>query len=79
MADLKKEKELIENSKTLSDSKKKEMKANLEQQKEIDNDDRAQSDVYAKTEGKDPETGVEITTEESVEEAKDWVDNQNRR
>ncbi|MBS6610415.1 MULTISPECIES: DUF3787 domain-containing protein [Peptoniphilus] len=79
MADLKKEKELIENSKTLSDSKKKEMKANLEQQKEIDNDDRAQSDVYAKTEGKDPETGVEIPTEESVEEAKDWVDNQNRR
>ena len=55
------------------------MKANLEQQKEIDNDDRAQSDVYAKTEGKDPETGVEIPTEESVEEAKDWVDNQNRR
>ena len=79
MADLKKEKELIENSKTLSDSKKKEMKANLEQQKEIDNDDRAQSDIYAKTEGKDPETGVEIPTEESVEEAKDWVDNQNRR
>ena len=79
MADLKKEKDLIENSKTLSDSKKKEMKANLEQQKEIDNDDRAQSDVYAKTEGKDPETGVEIPTEESVEEAKDWVDNQNRR
>ena len=79
MTDNKKEKDLIENSSTLSDSKKKEMKANLEQQKEIDNDDRAQSDVYAKTEGKDPETGVEIPTEESVEEAKDWVDNQNRR
>ncbi|MDK7754733.1 MAG: DUF3787 domain-containing protein [Peptoniphilus harei] len=78
MTDNKKEKDLIENSKTLSDAKKKEMKANMDQQKEIDHSDRADSDLYAKTEGKDPETGIEIPTEESVEEAKEWVDNENR-
>lgn len=78
MTDNKKEKDLIENSKTLSDAKKKEMKANMDQQKEIDHNDRADSDLYAKTAGKDPETGIEIPTEESVEEAKEWVDNENR-
>lgn len=78
MTDNKKEKDLIENSKTLSDAKKKEMKANMDQQKEINHSDRPDSDLYAKTEGQDPETGIEIPTEESVEEAKEWVDNENR-
>ena len=78
MTDNKKEKDLIENSKTLSDAKKKEMKANMDQQKEINHSDRADSDLYAKTAGKDPETGIEIPTEEAVEEAKEWVDNENR-
>ena len=78
MTDNKKEKDLIENSKTLSDAKKKEMKANMDQQKEIKPEDRPDSDLYAKTEGKDPETGIEIPTEEAVEEAKEWVDNENR-
>lgn len=78
MTDNKKEKYLIENSKTLSDAKKKEMKANMDQQKEIKPEDRPDSDLYAKTEGQDPETGIEIPTEESVEEAKEWVDNENR-
>lgn len=78
MTDNKKEKDLIENSTTLSDAKKKEMKANIDQQKEINPNDRADSDLYAKTEGQDPETGIEIPTEESVEEAKEWVDNENR-
>ena len=78
MTDNKKEKDLIENSKTLSDAKKKEMKANMDQQKEIKPEDRSDSDLYAKTEGQDPETGIEIPTEEAVEEAKEWVDNENR-
>ncbi|MDU6784226.1 DUF3787 domain-containing protein [uncultured Peptoniphilus sp.] len=78
MTDNKKEKDLIENSSTLSDSKKKEMKANMEQQKEINSADRPDSDIYAKSEGKDPETGIEIPTDQEVEEAKEWVDNENR-
>ncbi|MDU5570067.1 MAG: DUF3787 domain-containing protein [Peptoniphilus harei] len=78
MTDNKKEKDLIENSSTLSDSKKKEMKANMDQQKEINPADRPDSDLYAKSEGKDPETGIEIPTDQEVEEAKEWVDNENR-
>lgn len=78
MTDNKKEKELIENSTTLSDAKKEEMKANMDQQKEINQKDRPDSDIYAKTEGQDPETGIEIPTDEEVEEAKEWVDNENR-
>lgn len=74
----KKEKDLIENSKTLSNDKKEEMKANVEQQKEIKETDRPDSDVYSKTEGKDPETGIDIPTDEAVEEAKEWVDEQNQ-
>ena len=78
MTDNKKEKDLIENSTTLSDAKKKEMKANMDQQKEINSEDRPDSDIYAKTEEQDPETGIEIPTDEEVEEAKEWVDNENR-
>lgn len=78
MTDNKKEKDLIENSKTLSDAKKKQMKANMDQQKQINSENRPDSDVYAKTKGKDPETGIEIPTENAVEEAKEWVDNENR-
>ena len=78
MTDNKKEKDLIENSTTLSDSQKKQKKANMDQQKEINPKDRADSDLYAKTEGQDPETGIEIPTDDEVEEAKDWVDNENR-
>ena len=54
------------------------MKANMDQQKEINSEDRPDSDIYAKTEGQDPETGIEIPTDEEVEEAKEWVDNENR-
>ena len=50
----------------------------MEQQKEINPADRPDSDVYAKSEGKDPETGIEIPTDQEVEEAKEWVDNENR-
>lgn len=78
MTDNKKEKDLIEKSTTLSDSQKKQMKANMDQQKEINPNERADSDLYAKTEGQDPETGIEIPTDDEVEEAKNWVDNENR-
>ncbi|OLR65125.1 CDIF630_02480 family spore surface protein [Peptoniphilus porci] len=78
MVDNKKEKDLIENSKTLSDSKKKEMKANIDQQREIKSEDRPDSDIYAKTKGKDHETGIKIPTDAEVEEAKEWVDKENR-
>ncbi len=36
------------------------------------------SDIYAEVE-KEPETNVDIPTEKSVEEAKEWVDQENRR
>ena len=63
---------------TLSQDLAAKTKANLEQMSEIKHGDKAASDIYAKSEGKDPETGVEIPTEASVEEAKEWVDNQNQ-
>lgn len=70
---------ILEQTEGLSQQKVQEIHADLEQRKEIDHEDRPASDVYSKTEGKDPETGVEIPTEEAVEEAKEWVDNQNQR
>ena len=63
---------------TLSQDLVDKTKANLEQMEEINHGDKAASDIYSKSEGKDPETGVEIPTEESVEEAKEWVDEQNQ-
>ena len=64
---------------SLSQDLVKKTKANLEQMNEINESQKASSDIYAKNEGKDPETGVEIPTEDAVEEAKEWVDNQNQR
>ena len=58
--------------------RKKEISARLEQEKEIKNSNRPSGDIYSKTEGKDPETGVEIPTDEAVEQAKEWVDKQNQ-
>ena len=61
-----------------AEQKKKEISARLEQEKEIKNSNRPSGDIYSKTEGKDPETGVEIPTDEAVEQAKEWVDKQNQ-
>lgn len=36
--------------------------------------EKPSSDLYSNVEGKDSETGVEIPTEEAVEEAKEWVE-----
>lgn len=74
----KKFEEILENSNTLSEQKKKEISARLEQEKEIKNSNRPSGDIYSKTEGKYPETGVEIPTDEAVEQAKEWVDKQNQ-
>ncbi len=37
------------------------------------------SDIYGEIECKEEETGVEIPTEDAVEDAKEWVDQENRR
>lgn len=80
MKDNKKEEveKLLDNSKTISESKKKQMKARLDQEKEIDHENRPAGDIYSKVEKKGEKSGVEIPTEEAVEEAKDWVDNANQ-
>ena len=75
MTDIKKD---LENIDTLSEAKKKEIEASVEQENEIKKNNQPASDVYGKVKEKDPETGVEIPTETSVEEAKKWVDDQNQ-
>lgn len=62
------------NKSTISEAKMKQMEAKIDEENEISYENQPASDVYAKAEGKDPETGVEIPTEESVEEAKNWAD-----
>lgn len=65
--------------KKISEAKEKEMKARLAQENADDPEKTPASDVYGQLKGKDPETGVEIPSEEAVEEAKEWVDEVNRR
>jgi pyruvate formate-lyase activating enzyme-like uncharacterized protein len=79
MKDIKKMEKLIDASTTLTEAKKQEIRAHLEQQKSVKEENRPDGDVYYKKAGKDPETGVEIPSEGSVEEAKKWVDEENRR
>lgn len=74
----KKNEDILKNSKTLSDQKKKEIFARLDQEKEIDNTERPAGDVYSKIKGKDKDTGVEEPTDEAVEKAKNWVDRENQ-
>ncbi|MDO5715903.1 MAG: DUF3787 domain-containing protein [Tissierellia bacterium] len=70
---------ILKKTTSLSAKKLKQMGAHLEQEKEIQRDDRPASDVYSKLKGKDPKTGVEVPTDEAVEEAKEWVDQENQR
>ena len=65
--------------KKVSEAKEKEMKARLSQENAHKPEETPASDVYSKLDGKDPETGVEIPSEVAVEEAKEWVDEENRR
>lgn len=63
----------------VSDKNKKANKARREQENQGDSEKMPASDIYGNIKDKDPETCVEIPTEEAVEEAKEWVDNENRR
>lgn len=52
----------------------KEEKAKARREQENQNDKHAPaSDIYGKVAGKDPETGVEIPTDEAVKESVEWV------
>lgn len=52
----------------------KDEKAKARREQENQNDEHAPaSDIYGKVEGKDPETGVEIPTDEAVKESVEWV------
>ncbi|MBS6524903.1 MAG: hypothetical protein KH322_02665 [Peptoniphilaceae bacterium] len=52
----------------------KEEKAKARREQENQNDEHAPaSDIYGKVAGKDPETGVEIPTDEAVKESVEWV------
>ncbi|WP_108831304.1 DUF3787 domain-containing protein [Aedoeadaptatus coli] len=53
---------------------KKEESAKARREQENQNDKHAPaSDIYSKVAGKDPETGVEIPTDEAVKESVEWV------
>lgn len=67
---------MTENKEKLIDEKDKVAEVNAEQSCQIDS--CPASDIYADVE-KDPETGVDVPTEKSVEEAKEWVDQENRK
>lgn len=58
----------------VSESKEKQMKAKVAQDNEVNYQEQPAGDIYSDIEYKDPETGVEVPTEEAVEEAKEWVD-----
>ena len=52
----------------------KEEKAKARREQENQNDKHAPaSDIYGKVTGKDPETGVEIPTDEAVKESMKWI------
>ena len=64
--------ENMSDAKNVSSNKAKEMKAHLEQENSKDHEKTPASDLYSKVKDKDPETGVEKPTEEAVEEAMEW-------
>lgn len=63
---------------SMTEQKKKQIDARLEQDNQVDYQEQPAGDVYSKAKNKDAETGVENPTEESVEEAKEWVDEHNQ-
>ncbi|TJX15912.1 DUF3787 domain-containing protein [Tissierella creatinini] len=58
-------------------SEDKKIEGTYKQNREPKIEDTA-TDVYYKTEKKLPDSKVAIPTEDSVEEAKQWVDNENK-
>lgn len=61
---------------TDKDTKKKNIEGTYKQNREPKLEDTA-TDIYYKTDCKLPDSKVAIPTEDSVEEAKKWVDNEN--
>lgn len=47
-------------------------------QRDVGQSEKPSSDLYSSVEKRDEETGVEIPTDEAVEEARDWVE-ENRK
>lgn len=73
---------MVKNNDELSKEKVDEMEAKAdadEEVTEVNEDKEPASDLYGTLKGKDKETNVEIPTEGSVEDAKEWVDNENIR
>lgn len=61
---------------TEKDIKNKRIEGTYKQNREPKLEDTA-TDIYYKTDCKLPDSKVAIPTEDSVEEAKEWVDNEN--
>ncbi|MDD2447706.1 MAG: DUF3787 domain-containing protein [Tissierellia bacterium] len=61
---------------TEKDIKKKNIEGTYKQNREPKLEDTA-TDIYYKTDCKLPDSKVAIPTEDSVQEAKEWVDNEN--
>lgn len=67
------------NEKDLNTEKNQEQaESRREQEKERKHQETPASDVYGSVKGKDSETGVEVPTEEAVEHAREWI-NENQR
>ncbi len=67
---------MTDNTERYDENKDSQAEANATQSCQIDS--CPASDIYAEVE-KDPETCVDVPTEESVKDAKDWVDIENRK
>ncbi len=64
----------------LGEQKEKEIDAKLDEAaQEEKSKGAAAQDIYSNVKSRDPETGVETPTEDAVEEAKEWVDEENRK
>lgn len=48
------------------------------EQRDVGSSEKPSSDLYSSIESRDAETGVEIPTDEAVEEAREWIE-ENRR
>ncbi|MDO5725347.1 MAG: hypothetical protein Q4P29_03480 [Tissierellia bacterium] len=55
-----------------TDKKKREVLSDKTQREQIDNESKPQSDLYGKVERTEKDTNVEIPTEESVEDLRDF-------
>ncbi|MCD1147735.1 DUF3787 domain-containing protein [Peptoniphilus sp. KCTC 25270] len=57
----------------MTDKREKAAEDRREQENEAKHEKTPASDLYGRIEGKDPETGVEIPTEDAVEDAAEWI------